>query len=101
MAGHWLQLELWMVQLCSRFDRFTKLMNFDIAVTGLNYVHERLIKTNQFFEQSSVSKSLAGQRHQEHRHQDAPATLPPPYTSLTHRHMHKCKQALLTLEPGI
>lgn len=38
-----------MVQLCSRFNRFTKLMNFDIAVTGLNYVHERLIKTDWFF----------------------------------------------------
>lgn len=42
-------LEVWVIQLRSRFNGFAKLMNFDIAVTGLNYVYERLVKTDCFF----------------------------------------------------
>lgn len=38
-----------MVQLCSRFNRATTLVNFDGAVTGLNDVRERLVKTDRAF----------------------------------------------------
>lgn len=74
-----------MVQLCSRFNRATKLVNFDGAVTGLNDVRERLGKTDRAFfvclfvfpHQSSVSKSLAGQRPNEPQPQTALDALPP------------------------
>lgn len=93
-----------MVQLCSRFNRATKLVNFDGAVTGLNDVRERLGKTDRaflfvclFFPTNPLFPRVWQDRGRMSHSPKLLWTLFLPHpSSPANRHGNKCKQARQT-----